>query len=69
MRPRAPSGFSNYKRIKKMLVGAVGIEPPLQLAKVLIHLGICVSIGSKTVQNGLIGVITIAVVRVDLSRV
>jgi hypothetical protein len=26
MRPRAPSGFSNYKRIKKMLVGAVGIE-------------------------------------------
>jgi hypothetical protein len=27
MRPRAPSGFSNYKRIKKMLVGAVGIEP------------------------------------------
>jgi hypothetical protein len=26
MRPRAPSGFSNQKRIKKMLVGAVGIE-------------------------------------------
>lgn len=26
MRPSAPSGFSNYKRIKKMLVGAVGIE-------------------------------------------
>ena len=24
MRPRAPSGFSKYKRIKKMLVGAVG---------------------------------------------
>ena len=27
MRPNAPSGFSNYRRIKKMLVGAVGIEP------------------------------------------
>ena len=27
MRPRAPSGFSNYIRIRKLLVGAVGIEP------------------------------------------
>lgn len=27
MLPQAPSGFSKYKRIKKMLVGAVGIEP------------------------------------------
>jgi hypothetical protein len=26
MRPRAPSGFSNYSRIRKLLVGAVGIE-------------------------------------------
>jgi len=31
MRPRAPSGFSNYKRIRKMLVGAVGIEPNASL--------------------------------------
>ena len=27
MLPQAPSGFSNYKRSKKLLVGAVGIEP------------------------------------------
>ncbi len=27
MLPQAPSGFSKYKRFKKMLVGAVGIEP------------------------------------------
>lgn len=27
VRPRAPSGFSNYSRIRKLLVGAVGIEP------------------------------------------
>ena len=27
MRPRAPSDFSNYKTRKKLLVGAVGIEP------------------------------------------
>jgi hypothetical protein len=27
MLPQAPSGFSNYKRRTKMLVGAVGIEP------------------------------------------
>jgi hypothetical protein len=26
MLPQAPSGFSNYKRSKKLLVGAVGIE-------------------------------------------
>ena len=26
MRPHEPSGFSNYKRIRKMLVGAVGVE-------------------------------------------
>ena len=26
MLPQAPSGFSKYKRFKKMLVGAVGIE-------------------------------------------
>jgi hypothetical protein len=27
MRPCAPSGLFNYQRTKKMLVGAVGIEP------------------------------------------
>jgi hypothetical protein len=27
MRPRAPSGFSNYSSFRKLLVGAVGIEP------------------------------------------
>ncbi len=26
MRPRVPSGFSNFMRMKEMLVGAVGIE-------------------------------------------
>jgi hypothetical protein len=26
MLPQTPSGFSNYKRSKKLLVGAVGIE-------------------------------------------
>jgi hypothetical protein len=35
MLPQAPSGFSNYKRNKEMLVGAVGIEmtgKPIRLA-------------------------------------
>jgi hypothetical protein len=27
MPPRGPSSLSNYKKIKKMLVAAVGIEP------------------------------------------
>lgn len=34
MRPGAPSGFSNYKRIRKMLVAAVGIEPMSEAPKV-----------------------------------
>jgi hypothetical protein len=27
LRPRVPSGFSNYRKMRKILVGAVGIEP------------------------------------------
>jgi hypothetical protein len=40
MRAFAPSGFSSYNRITKMLVGAVGIEvkAPLRIRKLLIPL-------------------------------
>ena len=33
MLPQAPSGFSNYRRSKKLLVGAVGIEPTTKHSK------------------------------------